>query len=252
MQFLASQPVSIAKVMDISIKLYKAIFKKMIGYFLILAGFGIVSNFILHQLIPLQQANPGITPSSAYIGLLFIYVFSFSLVSFIFYSALIYRMNNLVHQRDDSFSDGLKFGLKKLFPAFVGFIFYTIALIGGTILLVVPGIIVSLSMAFFLYFVVLDSLGGYASIRASHKLVWGHWWRTATVFTIPSVIVFILYFLLGGLAGFIGTNHKLAIDTIIQVISAFTTPFFISVALVQFHDLKLRKSGSDLELRLAK
>ncbi|WP_235557300.1 hypothetical protein, partial [Methyloglobulus morosus] len=163
----------------------------------------------------------------------------------------IHRVDSLVHQQEDSFSDGLNVGFKTILPVFIGFILYTIAVIGGFILLVIPGIIVSLSMVLSIYFIVLDSLGGYASIKASHKLVWGHWWKTATVFTIPTIIICILYGIFGALAAYMGTDKKLAIDITIQIISAFTTPFLVSVGYVQFHDLKLRKSGSDLEVRLA-
>lgn len=253
---LASQPTSIAKILDTSIKLYKASFVKLIGFFLIMAVFYISAGPILEPLIPKEQTNPANPPSVEHLGLLLGYVLIMSLLSFVIYSAMIYRIDNVANQREDSFIEALQVGLKK-FPSMLLAVFlYMIVMIGGTILFVIPGIILSLSMAFYLYFIVVDSLGGYASLKASHALVWGHWWRTMTVFMAPGIVMLVMVLSLGALVGFLSSaatiiNSSL-INVAINLLSAFITPYFFTLGYAQFHDLKLRKSGGDLEARLAK
>jgi hypothetical protein len=64
------------------------------------------------------------------------------------------------------------------------------------------------------------------------------------------MIIFIMA--AGALGAFFGDSHKSLVDVVTNLLSAFISPYFITLAYVQFHDLKLRKSGSDLEMRLAK
>jgi hypothetical protein len=127
----------------------------------------------------------------------------------------------------------------------------------GLILLVVPGVILSLSLAFYLYFIVIDSLGGYAALKASHSLVWGNWWRTMTVFMAPFIVMMVILISIGLLVGFLGAafiqNPAAAsiLGIVNNIVSAFITPYFFTLGYVQFNDLKLRKYGSDLAGRLS-
>jgi hypothetical protein len=123
----------------------------------------------------------------------------------------------------------------------------------GTLLLLVPGIILSLSLLFHINFIVLDAKKAYGSLKASYALVKGSWWRTAGVLTVPMVLLLLFYFILMMLLGFIVKFAGIdgIAELIINLFSIASTPFFLTVLYVQFHDLKLRKSGADLAARLA-
>lgn len=253
MSLLASQPVSIAKILDISIKLYKASFMKLLGFFLIMAVFYVSISFIIEPLMPTEQTPPGTMPPLDNLGTIFGAIFLFSLLSFVIYSAMIYRIDNVENQREDSFMEALQVGFKTFPSVLLAVILYTIAMMIGMLLLVVPGIILSLSLAFYMYFIVVDSLGAYESLKASHKLVWGHWWRTMTVFMAPGIVMLVVFVGIGAVVAAIGGGaDSLLVNVVTNLLSAFITPYFFTLAYVQFHDLKLRKSGSDLEMRLAK
>lgn len=260
MQILPSQPVSIAKILDASIKLYIASFPKLIGFFLIMAACYIASGLVSAQLVNVQADNSVANPEALltllplYIGLIII----LSLATLVFYAAMVYRMDNVANGREDTFMEALQLGLKKFPAMLMAITIFTIAMMGGLVLLVIPGIILMVSMGFYIYFIVIESLGGYAAIRASHALVWGDWWRTTAVFMAPGIAVTILYFTLVMLATFLGkgltagSNVTGFAEIIANVLSAFITPYFFTLGYVQFNDLKLRKSGADLAIRLAK
>lgn len=258
MQLLASEPVSIGKILDISIRLYKASFNKLVGLILLMAAIYVSQSLMTERLI----GDPSAGGAQAHALMLarlptaMGYLLVSSLVFFVIQLAIIYRIDNIVQQREDSFIDALQFGCKK-FPAMLwAVILYTLAIMGGTILFVVPGIALTLSMMLYIYFIVVDSLGAYASLKASHNLVWGHWWRTLSVYMAPGVIAMVVYFALVALLAFLGSNDNMTAKILTSVISdlalAIFIPYFFVLGYVQFHDLKLRKSGSDLALRLAK
>ena len=254
MQLLPSQPVSIGKILDTSIKLYTASFTKLLGFFLIMAVFYVSLGLFSDQLLSGQPTNPADVSAFmlAKMPMLMSVIFIASLLTFVFYIAMIYRIDNVANQRDDDFIEALVIGFKKFPAVLVAVILYTIVVMVGFIMLVVPGIILSLSLAFYIYFIVLDSLGGYASLKASHNLIKGNWWRTMTVFMAPSIIMMAIYFPMIMLADFVGANNNTLISVVTNLLSAFITPYFFTLAYVQFHDLKLRTSGSDLQQRLAK
>ena len=59
-------------------------------------------------------------------------------------------------------------------------ILYGLAIVVGLILLVIPGIILSISLCLAFYLVALENKGAVDSLKSSHALVKGYWWRTAT------------------------------------------------------------------------
>ena len=134
-------------------------------------------------------------------------------------------------------------------------VLYSIAVLLGIIALIIPGLILSLSLFFYAYFIVLEDKSAYQSLKASHKLVWKDWWRTAGVFTVPGVIALIAVFGLGAVAGFLEvfdsdnyTNY--GVEAIFNLLSGVFYQYFYVLGYVQYYDLKLRKTGSDLEARM--
>ncbi|WP_347986102.1 hypothetical protein [Methylomonas sp. AM2-LC] len=252
MRFLAPQPVSIGKILDASFKLYRASFSKLLVFMLISASFQVIFGLLQMWLYKDQAQSPNL-PLIIYnehpVLMICVLLIS-SIITFTLHVAIIYRINNLEHQQQDSIADALSFGFRKTPRLFLGYFLYILAVMIGTLLLIIPGIILMLSLSFFLYFVVLDSLKAYASLRASHRLIWGNWWRTLGVYTAPGVIMIVLIFSLGGIIGLVTGGNIFVTQGISNFVMAFITPYFFTLGYVQFHDLKLRKSGSDLEARL--
>ncbi|MBD9359399.1 hypothetical protein [Methylomonas fluvii] len=254
MRLLATEPASIAKILDASIKLYSACFSRLWGIFSILAALFIATSLITLQLQPSPSTPP--TEAMAFpgehlplLGFLIVII----ALTFVPYAALIYRMDNVINEREDSFSEAITAGFRAFPSTFLAAFLYMVAIIVGYILLLVPGLILTLSLMFYLYFIVIDGLGGYRALRASHSLVWGHWWRTATIFTVPMVIWMAVLFAMGFLMAFLATaDNQVLMQILMNLLSVFFMPYFFALGYVQFHDLKLRKSGSDLASRLGR
>ncbi|QPK63736.1 hypothetical protein IVG45_01795 [Methylomonas sp. LL1] len=253
MRLLASEPVSIAKVLDTSIKLYAAGFNKQIGILSILAVLYIAMALLTVQLQP-DPATITDVATEFPIGHLPLlgFIAVFSILSFVLYAALIYRVDNVANGRQDSFMEAISVGFGKFPAMFLALILYVLAVMLGTLLLIIPGLILMLSLAFYLYFIVIDSYGGYSALRASHSLVWGHWWRTMAIFTVPMAIWMAVLFTLGFLLALLVPGNPVLMQVLMNVLSVFFTPYFFTLGYVLFNDLKLRKSGSDLASRLAR
>ena len=120
-----------------------------------------------------------------------------------------------------------------------------------------------LSLLFYALCIVLEGDGVLESLRHSHRLVWGNWWRTAVIVTVVFVVYYVIYLAvevpfavvdqmvfateLGDLPGFGQTILSMVGDIIATVL---TFPLMTAVFVAVFHDLKLRKEGQDLEARV--
>ncbi len=255
MSLLPEEPVSIAKVLDTSFQLFKFSFKKTIGFGLLIgfisAVIGLIASLNAEGLI---EAGTFVNGRWAVL-IIALGAIGFSL-SFWFYGALIYRIDDIARGGDASFSEALGIGLKKFPVMLFAVILYSIAVLLGIIALVIPGLILSLSLFFYAYFIVLEDKSAYQSLKASHKLVWKDWWRTAGVFTVPGIIAIIAVFGLGAVAGFLEVfdsenNLSYGFEAVFNLLSGIFYQYFYVLGYVQYHDLKLRKTGSDLEARMA-
>lgn len=249
MSLLPQEPSSIAKVLDSSFKLYKASFMKIIGFAIAIALINMVSGFSA-KLIEVDENNfTGIPENIGAFGVIMLIIM---VVSFIIYGALIYQIDQIARYQDCSFSEALGVGLKKSPKMFLAAFLYGFAILIGTLLLVIPGIILSLSLVFYSYYIVLEDLPAYQSLKTSHKLVWQDWWRTFAVFTVPGIILVILFVGFGAVTAFLASDggDSTLIELVLYLFYGIFLPYFYTLGYVQYHDLKLRKSGSDLEARM--
>lgn len=179
------------------------------------------------------------------------------LASVVFYAAIYVRVDSIA----DGSSSGpgaLTTALRKLPVLIVLFILNMLALVVGLILLVVPGLILIVSLVLALPILVLEDKGPIDSLTSSHRLVWGHWWRTAAILTVGGIIIFVLYIILGIIAAAIAPMLAGGEAAVAAVVSLFLvlalagvliTPYIVSLILTIYWDLKLRKEGGDLSAR---
>jgi len=260
MSALSTQPQTIGKVLDSGIRLYVRGLGKVFPISLVMALIGMVPNFLRFNPEYIRETDParlGITAA--------VYVVVIVLLGIIIYSAMIKVYGDLGAGHSPTVGASLKRGTAKLFPVLFAGILYFLAVVLGTVALVIPGIILMLSMYLFSTAIVLDDKGIVESLKYSHRLVWGNWWRTAIIFTVPIVIIFGLYVLLGIVLSLVmatmaaGTGSFNPADLsqfswfflAEAVINAIVYPLFYAMAVAVYHDLKVRKSGGDLEARLA-
>ena len=181
------------------------------------------------------------------------------LLNMVLLAAVLYRLGRLAEEREMTLREALAQGLRCLPPMIFATILYTLAIVLGLVALLIPGLILMLSLAFFAVAIVLDEEGPLSALKRSHRLVWGNWWRTATVLSVPVIVLIVLQVALGlavGIpVGVLAGGSKGMLTLVsqgVQVLTnTFSVPLLYAIFVVQYHDLKLRKEGSDLEARLA-
>lgn len=253
---LPSRPQEIGKVLDLGFKLYVASFKQVVP-FTFLAG---LLHLMPTLLIPgLQSEDPEIMLAAmesvaAYLPLLLLPIL-------FLYGMIIYRMGAILYGWDNRLSTCLRIASQRLLRIFLATILYIIAIVGGLFMFILPAVVISLTLFYYLFLIVLNGDGTIQSLINSHRLVWGNWWRTSIVLSIPMMILMAVVIMMSviGITLFVGgatPESMQEFDFIRQTASLISntvlTPLFYAIALAQLHDLKIRqleKQGKLAELQ---
>jgi hypothetical protein len=254
-------------VLDSGFRLFVASLKPVLLLLVITAIINIIMQYAMFQtMLPAQQFSteeeiaqhmaammPQILGTSLIIWL----------VSLILYNAILSRVGAVASGDNGELYDSLMTGIKKVIPVFIAAILYTLAISVGFMLLVIPGLILMVTLLFFQVLIVVDDEGMVASLKRSHNLVWGNYWRTTAVILIPFIIMYALIMVVAFIAGFFGAFSSPEVmhgqvhttfglfDVLMAGVSVLMVPLLDSIFIAQVNDLKLRKSGSDLEQRMS-
>lgn len=238
-------PLSIGGVLDDGFSLLKASFSSVLGLAFVAAY---ISN------LPNMVADPQtetVDPADMAFAVLYLFLLPLSLILF---GAMIARINAISSGLEMSLGESLRVGLRRFFPLLFCWILFIVAIMLGFVALVIPGLILSVSLLFAPYLVITDTVGPIDSIKRSHKLVWGHWWRTAALFAVVFFIVAAAYILIGILGAMTalaeGGNSPWVMWVAVPLISALITPVMYVFSIAILNDLKFRKEGEDLVDRI--
>ena len=243
-------PLSIGGVLDDGFQLTKAAY----GQIFVIALIGSIVGNAPAALLGVDAADPENALGLA--GLLFLFVVPLSIL---FFAWALCRTQGIAEGRPMDLSESLAVALKKFFPALVATILYALIIMLGFLALVVPGIILAMTLLFAPYLVVTDGCGVIESIRRSHNLVWGNWWRTAALFLVVGFVLIVFYALVGAaavMAEIAGDPADATIVTgvlnwiVIPAIQALYMPVLYCFTVAILNDLKLRREGGDLAARL--
>jgi len=242
-------PLSIGGVLDNGFQLLRTSFSSVIGLAILSAVIGSAPNLVLPQ--PPLMGEPRITA-----GLLAGSLIA-GVVSALFYGAIIARIDAHIKAREMTFAEAVQVGARRLLPMILCFILYGLAVTGGLLLLVVPGLILALSLGMAPYLVITENLGPVEALKRSHNLVWGNWWRTAIIVTVIMFILMAAYFLVGMVSGISivagGTDvgePGLLVNLAMALLSAVITPVAYALGMALLTDLQRRKEGGDREPRI--
>lgn len=249
---LAAAPQSIAGVLDAGFKLFQASFTRVIVLALLAALISVVAG-VSGQLLTPQQPGGGAL-AGFLLGLL---VFVFFLLTL--HAAILLRIDAVAHGNEMPLTAALQGGLRAGPRFFVAYFLYFLAVVGGLVGLIIPGIIFAVWLIFGPYVAVTDGRGIIASLKYSRAIVRGHWWRTAAVLTIITLIILLLYIVIGFIIGIVvvtgeqdagtaATWYELVLN---PLVSAVVTPLGYALFLACLYDLKLRHEGGDIAERIA-
>jgi hypothetical protein len=127
------------------------------------------------------------------------------------------------------------FGCKKAWPYFLSLFLSGLVILGGFILLVIPGIIWMIQLLFVGAVVIFEDVRGKAALRQSRHYVKGHWWAVllrGIVLLIVLIPVYILMGLLSFLPGMLFVIVTLILNFFV------ITPFSITYLYKLYVDLK--------------
>lgn len=170
--------------------------------------------------------------------------------SILIQAIMLIRLDNLVQRGVTDFRGEAQHALRVLLPLIAGSIVTVCALIVGYVLLIVPGVILTISLAFFQFCVVLDRQGPIAGLNRSHTLVWGNWWRTFLVMILMLLIIILIavvllvpFALMLGVHPGADTGRSLLVQGVLEMVAeAVFSPFILAIMYVQYHDLKVRRA----------
>lgn len=255
MYHLATAPRGIGQVLD-------SVFQLTRAAFLPLLPFAVITG-ILGALPLVYMAWTGVLNDPARLATLelsasyWIATLVILPVMFVAYGAAVLRAESIAQGRPAGLGESVRGVLPKLVTIILAAICFALAVGVGLVLLVVPGLILMVSLYMFLPAILLDGKGIVESLTHSHKLVWGNWWRTASIVTIAFIVVYVLFLVIGivlGIAiGFASADPaSLFLANLVTSVlgGLLVMPFFTALYVEIYRDLKMRKSGGDLAARI--
>lgn len=137
--------------------------------------------------------------------------------------------------------------ITKLVPLLLLGALYALMIFGGTMLMIVPGIFLSISLMFAFILTTVENTNILQTLLVSHRLVWGNWWHTFLLITFPifiyliiSLLTFVIFSKLAFAYGI--EDSRLFLITLVFniVIQVIFIPLIFSIAIAVLDDLRQR------------
>lgn len=267
MPTLASQPQSIGKILDDGFKFYLRNLLKILplSFLAVITPVVVLVLFIgfdTYLGLSSGQLDPATTDFGALMASFGIGMVIAMILALVFYTAMFYKLAEEAKDQTIGIGASLGLGAKAALPVLIASILYSIAVTLGFILLIIPGIILMVSLVLYMPAFTMDKAGVIGSLKKSHNLVWGNWWRTLAILSVPTIILMVI---LGGIgilsAVVIGfsvaqgegdfTQYQLMLEVAQYIANMLLAPLFPALMIILYNDLKLRKEGADLDAKIA-
>jgi hypothetical protein len=180
-------PITVGHIIAQSIDLYKKHWKKYLQYvvltlapFLILV---IVPNGFIEAIRPSQFTFAGV-------GVLFACLFIIAWICSTWFSISFLKDIADTYQTQTSLpiKEQLIASKPLLLPAIIASILVGLSVLGGFILLIIPGVIFSIWFAFSIHAVAIDGHGSTDALRTSKALIQGRWWHVMWLLAVPAFL----------------------------------------------------------------
>lgn len=225
-------PLTISGILKSGWELYKYVFHVVWIWSLIVSIIYIIPplfGFIgFYHVDDLQHIHFSWVGLLLFISLLFVWTF--------FITVLFHAIYLMAIDHKTNFKESLKVASNKLLSLYSAMLIYYFAVLVGVAFFLFPGVLIWVLFAMFLPLIVLENQSIYNAFDGSARLVWGNWWQTFIVLIIPALISYAVR----NLAQLTTVENywTLGLDVIIMTI---IMPYFYTVLLVQYHNLKLKQ-----------
>ena len=155
---------------------------------------------------------------------------------------LIFAINNILEGNSVDIKESYKTGFKKFFPYLWVMILVGLAVCGGLILLIVPGIIFGVWFSLAYCARIIEGIGGTAALKRSKQLVKGNWWYVLGAPLVCGIVYGIcIYIPFGILFAILKFGLKLPINLctpILQIPSGLAMIASTAIYVLMFRNLR--------------
>jgi hypothetical protein len=155
-----------------------------------------------------------------------------------------------------TWQDSLSFALKRLPAVMWVSLLVFLATVLGFILLIIPGIYLTVAFALALPVLLLEDQRGSKALGRSRKLIEGRWWRVAGVLLAGYILATVVSGIVQGLLAalmFVAAGDDSVMAVVLSGVAGLigqviTTPFVAALVTVVYFDQRVRKEAFDLEV----
>ncbi|MBI4034075.1 MAG: hypothetical protein HY378_00820 [Candidatus Brennerbacteria bacterium] len=195
----------------------------------------LVGIFVVPAVIILTASLIFLIPGAASKAIGFLLVAVGIVTSFVASLALVYSVFN-----NAGIGDSYRFGFKNFFSFLWIVILVSLAVLGGFIMLIVPGLIFSIAFSFSVFVFVTEGARGIETLARSAGYVKGYWWPVFWRFLGLGVITSIIALVIGLPSVLLG---EAASNIVSFVVNLFVVPFEIMYVCLLYRGLVEIKGG---------
>ena len=199
---------------------------------------------LIYGFASLSELESGVVTGYS-VGDVVITLLSFVL-TYILVAALVYGTVQHLGGQRPSLGAIVSRGLATIVPVVVIAVLLTLVVSIGFVLLIVPGIFLTVVYAVVIPAAVVERPGIIGSFKRSWELTKGHRWPVLGILLVLLVILFVLAAVIGAIAGvvFFTMGDFTALVVVNYVISAFSGALMSVTIAVTYHDLRVAKEGA--------
>jgi hypothetical protein len=136
---------------------------------------------------------------------------------------------------------------KTVLQYWITYLLLTLVLLGGFLLLIIPGVILSLQYMFTMQVVVLERLWGRKALKRSKALGKGFYVRNVGIILLLMIFAMFAGGVLGGLFGLFFPQHLTSwvFKVFIDVLNNLIGPISLIGSVLLYYDMRVRKEGYD-------
>ena len=252
------EPMSIGQILDRTFRLYRQNFVRFVAIAAVVQVPIAIVMLALQRVLP-QTAEEGASPRYVMvIGLAWAFIGAFfAVISKGFgEAALLKSVSESYLGRSVTVSQAYRFILPKLGAVVCASILVFLVIVGGILLLVVPGIIFSLWFSLTMQAIVLENLKATDGMSRSMLLVRGNLGKVflvGLVVLLIASIVNLLFWGAGSLAASYLPGHDptgpMAVTQLVSMVGeVLVMPISAAAMILLYYDLRIRKEAFDLEM----
>ena len=134
-------------------------------------------------------------------------------------------------------NDALRYGFARLWSILLVGILVGLCVVGGLILLIIPGIIIAVKLAVSIPSLVIENQRGTKAMGRSWNLTTGHFWHVLGTYILAAIITGVISSILSAIGG----SNWFVRSIFASIAGIITTPFTALVLVLIYLDLRVRK-----------